>query len=96
MSHARHGPAAGHGTQGLTLTPGTAPGNTNPPNTTSGSASIFLRGGRALDQDGIVSSATCRSTPGQPYIVEVWVDASGTNADSAKPTVTLRPDAAAT
>jgi YidC/Oxa1 family membrane protein insertase len=31
--------------QGITLTPGSAPGNPNPPNTPSGSASIFLRAG---------------------------------------------------
>ena len=76
-------------TQGLTLTPGVAPGNPNPPSTPSGKASVFLRAGQRLP-DGTFD----RSTPlveGQPYTVEVWVDASGTNADSAMATVTFDP-----
>jgi YidC/Oxa1 family membrane protein insertase len=75
--------------QGITLTPGNAPGNPNPPNTPAGSASIFLRAG-VFDQSGNFE----RNQPvvtGQPYIVEIWVDASGTNADQASATVTFDP-----
>jgi YidC/Oxa1 family membrane protein insertase len=76
-------------TQPLTLTVGTAPGNPNPPNTPTGKASIFLRAGQLLP-DGTYD----RNTPlvaGQPYTVEIWVDASGTNADTASTTVTFDP-----
>jgi YidC/Oxa1 family membrane protein insertase len=75
--------------QHLTLTPGVAPGNINPPSTPSGTASVFLRTGLALP-DGTID----RNQPpqaGQPYVVEVWVDASGTNADAASATVTFDP-----
>jgi YidC/Oxa1 family membrane protein insertase len=74
---------------GLTLTPGQAPGNPNPPNTPAGSASIFLRAG-IWDQNGTFE----RNVPvvsGQPYVVEIWVDASGVNADSAKAVMTYDP-----
>ena len=69
-------------TQGLTLTPGTAPGNSNPPNTPSGGGSIFLRAGTP-NPDGTMN----RNAPvevGQPYEVEIWVDASSINADTAR------------
>jgi YidC/Oxa1 family membrane protein insertase len=75
--------------QSLTLNAGAAPGNINPPSTPSGTASIFYRAGAPMP-DG----TTDRNVPpvvGQPYIVEVWVDASGTNADYAKATVTYDP-----
>ena len=74
---------------GLTLTPGQAPGNPNPPNTPSGSASIFVRAG-IWDQNGTFER-NVPPTPGQPYVVEIWVDASGTNADQAKAVVTYDP-----
>jgi YidC/Oxa1 family membrane protein insertase len=75
--------------QGLTLTPGSAPGNPNPPNTASGSASVFLRAG-VPDTSGTIQ----RNSPvavGEPMVVEIWVDASGTNADSARAVVTYDP-----
>jgi hypothetical protein len=76
-------------TQGLTLTPGQAPGNTNPPNTPGGSASVFLRAG-ARDADGVVQH-NLAPTPGQPYVVELWVNAASTNADGAQATMTWDP-----
>jgi YidC/Oxa1 family membrane protein insertase len=75
--------------QGITLTPGSAPGNPNPPNTPNGSASMFLRAG-VFDQSGNFE----RNQPvvtGQPYIVEIWVNAAATNADQARATVTFDP-----
>jgi YidC/Oxa1 family membrane protein insertase len=77
----------------LTLTPGAVPpaANQNPPTTQSGSASIFLRGGEP-DPDGITMDREVPvPTDGGTYIVEVWVDASGTNADSARVTLTYDP-----
>jgi YidC/Oxa1 family membrane protein insertase len=74
---------------GFTLTPGQAPGNPNPPSTPSGTASIFARAG-IWDQNGTFERNVA-PTPGQPYVVEIWVDASGTNADSAKAVLTYDP-----
>src|SRR5438270_5534090 len=77
----------------LTLTPGAVPpaANQNPPTTQSGSASIFLRGGEP-DADGITMDRDVPvPTDGGTYIVEVWVDASGTNADSARVTLSYDP-----
>ena len=74
---------------GLTLTPGQAPGNPNPPSTPSGTASIFVRAG-IWDQNGTFER-NVGPTPGQPYVVEIWVDASGVNADSANAVVTYDP-----
>src|SRR5438270_5778367 len=77
----------------LTLTPGAVPpaANQNPPTTQAGSASIFLRGGEP-DPDGITMDREVPvPTDGREYIVEVWVDASGTNADSARVTLTYDP-----
>jgi YidC/Oxa1 family membrane protein insertase len=81
-----HGTEILRTTQGLTLTPGAAPGNTNPPGTPGGTASIFLRAG-IPNGDGTMN----RNAPvaaGQPYQVEIWLDASGTNADSARLSLT--------
>src|SRR5437870_21559 len=86
-----------NGVLGLTLTPGSsANANQNPPNTQAKAASIFLRGGVLLE--GTLEEPTGngldRNRPvqvGQPYVVEVWVDASGTNADQAQATVTYDP-----
>src|SRR5205823_6535780 len=77
------------GTSGLTLTPGQAPGNPNPPNTASGKASVFLRAGWPLpdgkyDRQSLVVAE-------EPVTVEVWVDASSTNADAASAAVTFDP-----
>jgi hypothetical protein len=71
---------------GLSLTPGQAPGNPNPPNTPAGTASIFLRAG-ILDQNGTFER-NVPVTTSRPYVVEIWVDASGVNADSARAVVT--------
>jgi YidC/Oxa1 family membrane protein insertase len=79
----------GRATQGLTLMPGTAPGNTNPPNTPGGTAAIFLRGG-VPNGDGTMNR-NALVEPGQPYQVEIWVDASSTNADTARATLTYDP-----
>lgn len=76
-------------TQGLTLTPGSAPGNNNPPSTPSQMASVFLRGGMLLADGSYDRNAAVQV--GQPYTLEIWVDASGTNADSASATVTFDP-----
>ncbi len=76
-------------TQSLTLTPGVAPGNINPPSTAAGTASIFFRAGKLLDDGAIDRNAV--PVVGQPYIVEVWVDASGTNADAASVVATYDP-----
>ena len=73
-------------TQGLTLTPGAAPGNTNPPSTPGGTASIFLRAGLP-NGDGTMNR-NAPVTAGQPYQVEIWLDASGTNADTARLSLT--------
>ena len=77
----------------LTLTPGAVPSGAsqNPPTTQAGSASIFLRGGEP-DPDGITMDRDIPvPTDGRPYVVEVWVDASGTNADSARVALTYNP-----
>ncbi len=76
-------------TQNLTLTPGSGPGNPNPPSTPSTKASVFLRAGQQLP-DGTFD----RSSPlqaGQQLTVEIWVDASGTNADVASAAITFDP-----
>src|SRR5262245_21638017 len=75
----------------FTLTPGQAPGNINPPGTPSGTASIFFRAGTELPDGTIDRNA--QPQIGQPYAVEVWVDASGTNADTANVVVTWDPAA---
>ncbi|MCA1646036.1 MAG: YidC/Oxa1 family membrane protein insertase [Chloroflexi bacterium] len=81
-----------NGVQGLTLTPGSNAGaNQNPPNTTGGAASIFLRGGVLVDGTLEEPGTIDRSRPvqtGQPYLVEVWVNAAATNADQAQAAVT--------
>src|SRR5207302_4482283 len=71
------------------LTPGSAPGNPNPPNTSAGSASIFLRAG-IFDQNGNFER-NVPVTPGQPFMIEIWVDAAATNADQARATLTFDP-----
>jgi YidC/Oxa1 family membrane protein insertase len=76
-------------TQGLTLTPGTAPGNTNPPSTPGGTASIFLRAGLPNGDGTMNRNAVVEA--GQPYQVEIWLDASSTNADSARARLTFDP-----
>jgi YidC/Oxa1 family membrane protein insertase len=76
-------------TQSITLTPGQAPGLINPPGTPAGTGVIFFRAGTPLP-DGTVD----RNTPvvvNQPYVVEVWVDASQTNADTARAVVAFDP-----
>ena len=76
--------------QGMVLTPGSTGGlNNNPPNTPSGSASVFLRAG-VFDQDGIVQR-NVPPTAGQPYLVEIWVDGSSTNVDVARTTLAFDP-----
>jgi hypothetical protein len=77
-------------TQSLTLTPGSGPGNINPPSTASGTASIFFRAGSPLPD--FLSDRNAPPVVGQPYLVEVWVDASGTNADAANTVVTFDPN----
>ena len=76
-----------NGTLGMTLTPNSNAGaNQNPPTTQGGAASIFLRGGVMID--GTLESPTLDRNRavqvGEPYVVEIWVDASGTNADSGQ------------
>jgi YidC/Oxa1 family membrane protein insertase len=99
-SHVKHGGTdllEPNGVLGLTLTPGSsANSNQNPPNTTAKQASIFLRSGVAVDGkleeptgNGLDRSRPVQ--PGQPYVIEVWVDASATNADQAQATVTYDP-----
>jgi YidC/Oxa1 family membrane protein insertase len=82
-----------NGVLGLTLTPGSANNaNQNPPGTTAKSASIFLRGGVLMDGTLEAPITLDRNRPvlaGQPYVVEVWVDASATNADQAQAAVTF-------
>jgi len=65
----------------VTLTPGSAPGNPNPPgsNTTT---SIFLRAGE-YDNNGILERNRPVTT-GQPMTLEIWVNTAGVNVDSAK------------
>lgn len=94
-SYVRHGGndlLEPNGFQGLTLTPGsTAGANQNPPNTASGAASVFLRGGVLVDGTLDEPATLDRNRPvqtGQPYVVEVWVNAAATNADQAQATVT--------
>jgi YidC/Oxa1 family membrane protein insertase len=76
-------------TVNFTLTPGQAPGNINPPSVASGAAAIFFRAG-ALLPDGTYDH-TRAPVVGELYTVEVWVDASGTNADSARATIVYDP-----
>jgi YidC/Oxa1 family membrane protein insertase len=79
--------------QDLTITPGAVPpnANANPPNTPVDTASIFLRGG-VPDADGITMDREVPvPTDGSSYVVEVWVNANATNADSAKAVVTYDP-----
>ncbi len=83
-----------NGTLGMTLAPNSTNGaNQNPPTTQSGAASIFLRGGVMID--GTLESPTLDRNRavqiGEPYVVEVWVDASGTNATQAQAQVTYDP-----
>jgi len=75
--------------QGITLDPTKAPGNPNPPNTPTGSASIFLRAG-IFDQTGTFERNVA-PTPGQPYLIEIWVNGASTNVDTARATVTFDP-----
>jgi YidC/Oxa1 family membrane protein insertase len=80
-------------TQGLTLTPGAVPSNANanPPNTPNGTASIFLRSGEP-NADGItVNRDVPVPTDGSSYVVEIWVNAASTNAESAKAVTTFDP-----
>ena len=72
------------GTESLTLTPGQAPPNPNPPNTPSNKASFFIR---PVDHNKVVQAD-------QPYPVQVEVNANQTRADSAKVVVTFDPSAA--
>jgi YidC/Oxa1 family membrane protein insertase len=77
----------------LTLVPGAVPpaANQNPPSTQAGSASIFIRGGEP-DTDGItMDREVAVPTDGRTYVVEVWADASGTNADYARVVLTYNP-----
>jgi YidC/Oxa1 family membrane protein insertase len=79
-------------TQDLTLTPGRSTSSPNPPNTATGSASIFLRPGGVANSDGTFN----RDVPvevGQPYIVEIDVNANGTQADYAQATLMYDPAA---
>jgi YidC/Oxa1 family membrane protein insertase len=74
----------------FTLTPGTVPpqSNANPPNSQTGTASIFLRGGEP-NPDGITMERDVPvPTDGSSYVVEVWVNSASTNADSAKAVIT--------
>ena len=84
-----------NGVLGLTLTPGgSANSNQNPPNTQAKAASIFLRSGVLVDGTLEEPTTLDRNRPvqtGQPYVVEVWVDASATNADQTQATVTYDP-----
>jgi YidC/Oxa1 family membrane protein insertase len=75
--------------QGITLSPNSAPGNPNPPNTDNGKASIFLRAG-VFDANGTFER-NVPPTPGAPYVVEVWVNAANVNADAAHAVVTFDP-----
>ncbi|MGI9145796.1 MAG: YidC/Oxa1 family membrane protein insertase [Chloroflexota bacterium] len=80
-------------TKDLVLTPGSVPSdaNANPPNSQTGTASIFLRSGRP-DPDGITMDRDVAvPTDGSTYYVEVWVNAAGTNADAAKTAVSFDP-----
>jgi YidC/Oxa1 family membrane protein insertase len=78
--------------QGLTLTPGSVPNsNQNPPNPTKNAASIFLRSGVLVDGTLELPTTLDRNRPvqtGQPYVIEVWVNAAETNADQAQAVVT--------
>jgi YidC/Oxa1 family membrane protein insertase len=79
--------------QDLTITPGAVPSgsNSNPPNSPSGSASMFLRSGEP-DPDGITMDRDVPvPTDGSAYYVEVWVNAAATNADAAKVVLTYDP-----
>ncbi len=78
------------GTQGLTLNPGQATPNTNPPNTPNGRASIFLRPGGERNADGTLN----RGVPlevGKPYLVEIEINSPQTRVDTAKVAVTFDP-----
>lgn len=77
-------------TQGLTLNPGQSTGNTNPPNTPANFASVYLRPGGTLNSDGTLNR-NVQVQVGQPYLVEVAVDAASTVADAAKVVVTYDP-----
>jgi YidC/Oxa1 family membrane protein insertase len=77
----------------LTITPGAVPpgANANPPNSQAGTAGIFLRSGEP-DPDGITMDRDVPvPTDGRPYIVEIWVNAATTNADSARVVVHFDP-----
>jgi YidC/Oxa1 family membrane protein insertase len=77
----------------LILTPGSTPpeANANPPNSQTGTASIFLRSGKP-DPDGITMDRDVAvPTDGSTYYVEIWVNAAGVNADAAKAVVTYDP-----
>jgi YidC/Oxa1 family membrane protein insertase len=77
----------------LVLTPGQTPpeANANPPNSQTGTASIFLRSGRP-DPDGITMDRDVPvPTDGSTYYVEVWVNVAGTNAVSTQAEVTYDP-----
>jgi YidC/Oxa1 family membrane protein insertase len=84
-----HGKSLLAAVQPLTLTPGRDPGNPNPPSQSDGTASIFLRAG-VMDASGMVHR-NLAVTPGEPFVVEVWVNAANTNADSARAVVSYDP-----
>lgn len=76
--------------QGLTLIPGQSTGNPNPPNPPAGQAAFFLRPGGTALPDGTLDRNVV-VTSGQPYLVEVWVNAPQERVDAAKAVVTFDP-----
>jgi YidC/Oxa1 family membrane protein insertase len=77
--------------QGLTLTPGQAPGQPQSPNPATGRANIWLRPGGDRLPDGTLNRGTVVEA-NKPYIVEIVVNTPQTHVDAAG--VTISYDAA--
>lgn len=78
------------GAQGLVLTPGQPVAGPNIPNPPGGQAAIFLRPAGVLSPDGTFD----RNVPvqvGQPYLVEVMVNAPQKRVDAARAVIAFDP-----
>lgn len=80
------------GTQSLTLPLGKTVPNTNPPNTPGGKASIYLKPGGVMSSDGTLNTNVVVQA-GQPYLVQLMVNAPSIEVDSAKSEITYDPSA---
>ena len=79
------------GTQSFTLTPGQVPQWPNPPNTPDRRATLLLRQTGAERPDGISIDHNIPVREGEPYRVDIWVNANQQRVDTARAVVTYDP-----